>query len=182
MKNGLSTNAINTLSKMGLTSSYTAVHNMIVIMDDYHDCYQTRIPTTTSSDKICHMATTLVNSSNLLAIPYFSPDNNRGLFWNNGLINAQVLKFVFNEITTEMSSSYNVYKPLWRNKVTDILTFSEKDLTDSLTAHSYDINLEVHHKRDFGNTKLIDFKESNPKNSEEYLNISSSKNNHLFLS
>ena len=84
---------------------------------------------------------------------------------------VQVLKFVFNETMTEMSNSYNVCKPLWRNKVPDILTFSDKDLANSLTVNSYDISLEAHHKRDFKNTKLIDFKESNLKNSEEYLNV-----------
>jgi hypothetical protein len=195
VRNGLSVNAIDTFSKMGLTSSYTTIFNMIkevenqhygsvrhylqnnirnvfiVNVDDYHDCHQTRMPTMTSTDKICHMATTLINSSSLLAIPYLSPNNNHSPYWNNGLINSQLLKYSFSEIMSEMSNSYNVCKPLWRNKVPDILTLSEKSLIDSLTIHSYNISLEIHHKRNFGNTKLVDFKESKLKNSEEYLSV-----------
>ncbi|CAG8790769.1 19125_t:CDS:1, partial [Dentiscutata erythropus] len=43
---------------------------------DYHDCHQTRLPTMTSNSRICHMATTLINSMpNILKIPFISSNN-----------------------------------------------------------------------------------------------------------
>ncbi|CAG8724120.1 13865_t:CDS:1, partial [Cetraspora pellucida] len=193
LKAGLSKRAINLLSYFGYISSYTKLYSnminleknhqiyiqkylqnnfnnlFIINIDDYHDCHQTRLPTMTSNNRICHMATTLINStSNILKIPFIS-SNNISLF-ESGLISINHLN---NALSNELRNnliSYNSRKLEWKN-VSDILILSTESLIESLSVHMYDGTLENQHMRNFNNTKLIDFISSDLKNTDDYLQI-----------
>ncbi|CAG8818454.1 23235_t:CDS:2, partial [Dentiscutata erythropus] len=155
LKAGLSKRAINLLSNFGY------------ITNDYHNCHQTRLPTITSNSKICHIATTLINSmSNVLKIPFIS-SNNFSVF-KSGLISVSHLN---NALSNELRNnliSCNSCKLEWNN-ISDIITFLAESLIESLLVHIYDGTFENQHMRNFNNTKLIDFTSFDLKTTDNYL-------------
>ena len=138
-------------------------------MDDYHDLHESRIPSVTSIDRISHMATLLLNTSNVTPIPLFTP-NSFSIHNPNG-VDAVLLKDTLNsQYMTRFAISYNARKSTWFS-VTDITTLSESDLAEILVIHSYDADLSEKRVRKFNATKLVDFIPTNLKNMNDYLKI-----------
>jgi hypothetical protein len=63
-------------------------------VDDYHDLYESRIPSVTSIDRISNIATLLFNTSNITQIPLFT-SNLLSIYNPNG-VDAMLLKNALN--------------------------------------------------------------------------------------
>ena len=121
----------------------------------------------TSLSRIAHMATLLINTSNIAPIPFFS-NNNYGVHNPNGVEASIIKKVLVNKYMTTFNTSYNKRKDFW-NQLPDISTLSEAELIESLTIHSYDADISEKYIRSFDSTKLIDFIPMNLKNTDDYL-------------
>ena len=119
-RSGLNINAINLLSNILCFPRYETVlyksknivkdhseninryiannkENAIILnLDDYHDCHETKVPNQTSISQICHMASTLINIPKMKAIP------NSNRIYQCGLINS-------NKLNSELRHQINFY-------------------------------------------------------------------------
>ena len=135
-------------------------------MDDYHDLHESRIPSVTSINRISHMATLLLNTSNIPSVPLFT--SNLLTFHNPNGVDATLLKEALKlQYMGRFLISYNAQKSTWLS-ITDITSSCESDLMESLIIHCYDADLSV---RKFNAMKLVDFIPANLKNMNDYLKV-----------
>ena len=123
-------------------------------IDDYHDSHGPRAPNTTSSNQMAHMATILVNTIKIPAIPFFSTSNFS--VHESGMVNSLRLKQVLQIEMNHLGLNYNQRKYSWPI-IEDSLNKSEEELIDSLMIHSYDPDMATKKVRHLNNTKLVDF-------------------------
>jgi hypothetical protein len=141
---------------------------LIFNVDDYHNLHQTRIPNTTSVSQISHMATLLINNIATSPIPFVSSEN-LSVHNSNGVEAALLKNSLDKYFKNIVHKSYNQCKAEW-NFITDMTTLNNDDLIESLIVHSYDADSsEMHSKRSFKSTKLIDFSPLDLKNTNDYL-------------
>lgn len=137
-------------------------------IDDYHSIHSYRNPNTTTLSTACHMATCVsktVNDSNAVpayvdGIPVHNPKN----------IEAdRIIKYLNDKYFSSLSISYNAVKHSWlRNNAA---TFEQFDRLELLSVHSYDYAIEsCRDDRSMKNCHLVNIKELNLKNLDDYLN------------
>ena len=114
------------------------------------------------------MATLLINNIAAPPIPILSSANSS--IHNPNGVDVTLLKNLLEvNFKNIVCKSYNQNKIKW-NFVTDTTTLNDNDLIESLVVHSYDADLlEIHSRRSFKSTKLIDFLPQDLKNTNDYL-------------
>jgi len=189
---GTSDRAIDTLSNMQLSSTsrenrreknvISSIHrdnvtkelikyqtNAIVAnIDDYHNIYGLRMPTTTSTSTVAHMTTILtIPILTASAIPkniVYNMDVNQYSIHNPLLVDGNsLISRIESHHMALLSQSFN-------DRFIGQLIFSEDDLLNNLTIHCYDA--DIHEKRkdqQLRDTLLIDFIKLDLHSTEAYI-------------
>jgi hypothetical protein len=84
----------------------------VLNIDDYHDLHESRQPNATSLSRIAHMATILINTSNIAPIPFLS-NNNHSVHNPNGVEASIIKAALINQYMVTFNVSYNMRKSAW---------------------------------------------------------------------
>jgi len=189
---GITSEAIDIMSRLGISVSYKTVerykkkiadnhlkkmdvyfeenkHRLFCFnIDDYHSIHSYRNPNTTSLSSAHHMATcvakTVENSSPIPAM-----ENNVSIHNPENIEDQRINKYLVHTYIDSLSKSYNAQKYSWQSN--NLITMNEFDRIELLTVHSYDDSIEQHcSERSMMNCHLVNMKELNLKNLDNYLN------------